>query len=311
MTEPAPPPAPEPAPEFAPARAERIRANACLFATSVIWGSFFPLLDRLLMGWDSLSLAAARLWIAALGLMVVLVLREGWRALAGPLPWRRIWLAGGCGLAGFTLFITIGVNASGPVPAAVISTASPVIAMLMAWALGRMRLKRQTLVGVGFAVGGGLLVVFDPEGASGFRGGEIFVLIAAVAWVWQSLMSQVWLAEFSRLRVAALLATTGATALTAAALAAAFAGFTTPAADLSPGALAILAYLGLVGAGLGNFLWYFGVGRLGVTVASMYNNLIPVFAVLVALALGTVATWYQLAGGVLVLIGVAWAQRRG
>lgn len=308
MTERAPPASP---PASGSTLGERVRANACLFATSVIWGSFFPLLDRLLAGWDALSLAAARLGIAAFGLVIVLVLREGWRALAGPLPWRRIWLAGGCGLAGFTLFITFGIETSGPVPAAVISTASPVIALLMAWALGRMHLKRQTLAGVGLAVGGGLLVVFDPAGAREFRGGEIFVLIAAVAWVWQSLMSQVWFAGFSRLRVAALLATTGATTLALVAAAAGLAGLTAPAADLSLGALAILAYLGLIGAGLGNFLWYFGVSRLGVTVASMYNNLIPVFAVLVALALGTVATWYQLAGGALILAGVAWAQRRG
>ncbi len=289
---------------------DRLRANGSLLTTSIVWGSFFPLVDRLLQTWDTLTLAAARLSFAALGLLTILVLREGRRAFSGPLPWRRIWFAGGFGLGGFTFFITVGIGASGAVPAAVISTSSPVIALILAWVLGRVPLRRAALIGVAFAVSGGLVVVFAPgRSFDGVRGGEIFVLLAAVAWVWQSLMSQQWLAGLSQLRIAALLSAAGALNLTVLASVLALAGVTAPVADLSPESLAILAYLALVGGSLGNFLWYFGVSRLGVTVASMYNNLIPVFAVLVALLLGTELVWTQLAGGALILAGVVWAQR--
>ena len=276
----------------------------------MIWAPFFPLVDRLLQTWDTLTLAAARLGFAALGLITALVLREGWRALSGPLPWRRIWLAGGCGLGGFTFLITVGIGASGAVPAAVVSTSSPVIALFLAWALGRAPLRRAALIGAAFAVAGGLVVAFAPgHEFGGMRGGEVFVLLAAIAWVWQSLMSQQWLVGLSQLRVAALLSAAGALNLVAVASLLALTGVTSPAVDVSPDSLAILAYLSLIGGSLGNFLWYFGVSRLGVPVASMYNNLIPVFAVLIALLLGTELVWAQLVGGGLILTGVAWAQR--
>jgi len=312
---PAPPPAAAPPETPPPTRppaglGDRIRANGSLLTTSVVWGSFFPLIDRLLQTWDTLTLAAARLGFAALGLLTALVLREGWRALSGPLPWRRIWFAGGFGLGGFTFLITVGIGASGAVPAAVVSTSSPVIALILAWVLGRVPLRRAALIGVAFAVTGGLVVVFAPgREFDGMRGGEVFVLLAAIAWVWQSLMSQQWLVGLSQLRVAALLSSAGALNLAVVASILALTGVTSPVVDVSPGSLAILAYLALVGGSLGNFLWYFGVSRLGVTVASMYNNLIPVFAVLFALLLGTELVWAQLAGGALILTGVVWAQR--
>jgi len=62
---------------------------------------------------------------------------------------------------------------------------------------------------------------------------------------------------------------------------------------------------------MGVLLWNFGVRRLGIVVASIYLNLIPVISVLIAVALGYEARWEQLVGGALVLAGVAWSQVRG
>ena len=58
------------------------------------------------------------------------------------------------------------------------------------------------------------------------------------------------------------------------------------------------------------FLWNFGVSRLGVVVASLFLNLVPVSAVLIAAAMGTAPTLTQLVGGLLVLAGVLQAQLR-
>ena len=46
--------------------------------------------------------------------------------------------------------------------------------------------------------------------------------------------------------------------------------------------------MGAVSVALGNFLWHYGVSRVGVIIASMYGNLIPIVAVLMTLIwLGT------------------------
>ena len=55
----------------------------------------------------------------------------------------------------------------------------------------------------------------------------------------------------------------------------------------------------------------FAVSHLGVTVASIYHNFVPVSAVLVAMvAFGAVPTVYHLVGGVIILAGVVYSQIR-
>jgi drug/metabolite transporter (DMT)-like permease len=76
----------------------------------------------------------------------------------------------------------------------------------------------------------------------------------------------------------------------------------------TPSDLLIFLYMGGAVAGLGVMLWNFGVQRLGLVIASIYLNLIPVVAVTISVAFGTPLRWEQLIGGVLVLGGVALSQ---
>ena len=61
--------------------------------------------------------------------------------------------------------------------------------------------------------------------------------------------------------------------------------------------------------GVANGLWHYGVSRIGVAVATMYTNLMPVAAVLVTMWFGRVPSAAQLAGGAVILAGVLYAQR--
>ena len=54
----------------------------------------------------------------------------------------------------------------------------------------------------------------------------------------------------------------------------------------------------------GVFLWNFGVKRVGVVVASLYLNLVPVVAIGVFAFSGIIPTWPQIVGGLLVIAGV-------
>jgi drug/metabolite transporter (DMT)-like permease len=76
------------------------------------------------------------------------------------------------------------------------------------------------------------------------------------------------------------------------------------------GELLIFLYMGAFVAGIGVMMWNFGVQRLGIVIASIYLNLIPVVAVSITVALGTRPRVEQLAGGVLVLAGVGLGQFR-
>jgi drug/metabolite transporter (DMT)-like permease len=75
--------------------------------------------------------------------------------------------------------------------------------------------------------------------------------------------------------------------------------------------VAILIYMGAVSVALGNFLWHYGVSRVGVIIASMYGNLIPIIAVLMTLIwFGTAPTQGQVLGGLMIIAGVLYAQFR-
>jgi drug/metabolite transporter (DMT)-like permease len=66
-----------------------------------------------------------------------------------------------------------------------------------------------------------------------------------------------------------------------------------------------LVYLGVCGSVLG-FVWYYeGIKKIGPVKASAFNNLIPVFAMLLSvLILGEEIQWYAIYGSMMVIGGV-------
>jgi drug/metabolite transporter (DMT)-like permease len=70
----------------------------------------------------------------------------------------------------------------------------------------------------------------------------------------------------------------------------------------------LLLFSGAVSVAVGNSLWHFGVSRVGVTIASMYNNLIPIVAVMISFWAGMKPTVAQLAGAAVIIAGVLYAQ---
>jgi drug/metabolite transporter (DMT)-like permease len=72
--------------------------------------------------------------------------------------------------------------------------------------------------------------------------------------------------------------------------------------------MALVVYLALFSAAIGNLLWNSGVSVVGVPVASLYINLSAVFTVLMVMALGAYPTLEQILGGLVVVAGVVYVQ---
>ena len=81
--------------------------------------------------------------------------------------------------------------------------------------------------------------------------------------------------------------------------------------DLSPEPVLLLVFAGAISVAVGNSLWHFGASRVGVTIAAMYNNLIPIVAVVISFWAGTKPTAAQLAGAAVIIAGVLYAQMMG
>ncbi|MFP6741686.1 MAG: DMT family transporter [Alphaproteobacteria bacterium] len=117
------------------------------------------------------------------------------------------------------------------------------------------------------------------------------------------------MAGYSQLHITGLTVGTGGVALVILATVLNVTGIYETRFDLTPATVAMVLYLGIIPIGIGAWLWMFAVSRLGVTVASIYHNFVPVTAVLVAMmAFGATPTIYHLIGGVIILAGVVYSQ---
>ncbi|MCB1305861.1 MAG: DMT family transporter, partial [Leptospiraceae bacterium] len=72
-----------------------------------------------------------------------------------------------------------------------------------------------------------------------------------------------------------------------------------------------LMYLGFFASGVAFLFWYQGVRALGAPRASVFINLVPVFAMLISIFMGKWPAPYQWSGAAVVLFGVYITSRSG
>jgi drug/metabolite transporter (DMT)-like permease len=298
-----------------PAEASRraeLTATAGVLLTAAGWGSMVPLTAVLLASLPPFVIAATRYTLAVPVLAVVIAIVERGAILPVSLPWRRILALGSFGIGGFATCYTFGIRYSGPIAAAAILATAPVVAALMDWLLGGRRVGLRAMLAILLTVAGGLLVaIARPEHSASAHGGEALLVLGLVCWTWYSMKAQTWLAPLGIGQLRLTMVTSGAAGLTlwiVFALTTAFGLQAPPAGWPGLNATLILGYLCVVPTALCIALWNYGTARLGVTIAMVILNLSPVFAVLLAMALGIKPTALELIGGVITLLGVAWLQ---
>jgi len=198
-------------------------------------------------------------------------------------------------------------------PAAAILATQPVIAVLMDWLVTRRRIGGRLAIAVALAVSGGLLVAFggSDSQAAAAHGGEVLLVIALFCWTWYSMKAQAWLAPLGIGQLRITLVSSGAAALAlwlVYGVTAVLGVQPLPAAFPSASHLAMLLWLAIGPTAIAIFTWNYGTGRLGITAASLFLNLSPVFAALLGMALGAKPTWAELVGGAIALAGVIFLQ---
>ncbi len=275
--------------------------------TMFAWGTLIPVTGVVLREIDAWTMALLRIAIAAAVLIgsAICVGGVSWLRLVN---WARVLLMG-VAVAGFSVLYTFGIGLSNPISAIVVSATSPAVAALFATCVERQPLPRGAVSAFALATMGALIAslstTFDPSRA-GLRGGEFLLLVAGVCWTWYSIKAQAWFGALGQHRVTAL-AYVGATAVLAILypplLLAGIA--VVPPVLPSPTALGWLAWITIAATLAGGVLWNYGVSRIGIILVSLYLNLIPLFGILTAAAFGTYPTWLQVAGCVLVVVGVS------
>lgn len=287
-------------------------ANVALLVMVALGGAFFPILEEVLKHWDMLSATAARQFLAATALLAALLIRERRLPMLRPGTWRRLWVLGGIAMTASSMMTSLAIHFSDGNSVAILTTANPLIAILIARTVQHLSLARGLLVGTGLAVLGGLIAVLGSGGnLAGFRGGELLIIVGSAIWTWYTIVAMRWLAGTSQLAISALSLLPVGVLLPVVVAFCAVTGVADIRMATDPLTLLLVGYTGLISNGIGNLLWFFGCSRVGVPVASLFQNLMPIAAVLVSLLFGREPTWAQIVGGTIILAGVLYAQLAG
>lgn len=293
--------------------------NAALIVTVLCWGSMPPLMHELLKRYEAVEIAVLRYTVAAPMLIAILVSPIGGRppasgTIAGALP--RLVGLGGLGVVAFASAYTFGIYYAGPVQASIVSSAAPVIAVAIGWLVHRDVPDRTLLLGIAVAAPGAAVALgAGNAGATAAASpwtlalGVSLVLLANVSWTMYSALARRWLPGWPPVALTAATIASGGILFTVAYLIAGFVGlvrFPPPAPTaLDAGLFTAVAMFGIC---LGVVCWNFGVGRLGLSLAALYLNLLPVVAIGLSAMLGAAVTAQHLLGAGLVILGLGGAQ---
>ncbi|GIZ50445.1 membrane protein [Noviherbaspirillum aridicola] len=287
-----------------------------LVLVALFWGGTF-IAGRIVSRELPSMTAAALRFAVAVPLLVLLA----WR-LEGGLPrlTRKQLLMTFClGLTGIFLYNICFFAALSRMPAgrtALFVALNPIVtALLLALLLGE-RLGRVKWVGIAIAFIGAAVVITRGDLAGAWRDisasiglGELLMMCAVSSWAAYTIVGRFALDGLSPVAATAWASIWGLILL------AAGAAFEAGGVDWRavgwPVFLAI-AYLGIFGTVIG-FIWYYqGVKAIGPSRTAVFNNLVPVFGILLAaLLLGEPVLLSMVMGGLLVVGGVTLTNRQG
>ena len=258
-----------------------------------------------------LAVAAIRFLIAALALAVVARLGTGRIPLPrGGRVWGVIWGLGFFGIFLYGLCFFFGLQHLPAGRAALVVALNPVVVVLVAWLLGQEKMNGRKALGCAVALAGCLTVLGNGDPLALLRGtvglGEWLIVGCVLTWTAYTFIGRRATELLSPLATTLYASLAGALLLGLAAL---IHGDIAPA-DWSWRVWASMLFLALFGTAIA-YTWFTeAVHRLGAGHASVFINLVPVFAVLqAALLLDEHLGLPVLFGGMLVIGGV-WMTTR-
>ena len=292
----------------APGRARTTRPGVWLTELSLvgmalIWGVNFSVVKFGTSVIDPLAYNGVRVMLAGLLLSAIVFARR----LA--LPSARTTLALlGLGVLGngvYQVFFIEGIARTRASDAALVIAATPAFIAVIGRLRGVERVAARGAVGIALSIAGIALVVLgSTEGREGQATvtGDLLVLIGALCWAVYTVMLKPYTERVGGLQLSALTMMGGAIPLFALA---------SPVVFHAPWhALPAMGWLAIVYSGVfalvvAYLFWYNGVRVIGPTRTSMYSNLQPIVAVLVAWPmLGEIPTPWQIVGAACIMGGL-------
>jgi drug/metabolite transporter (DMT)-like permease len=288
---------------------------AAFLVTAMFWGANIPVTAVLFRTFDPYWMQVWRVSIGALALAAIVAATQGGRALAIPISFGRFVMLG-LGISLFLLVYNVGLRYTNAITAAAVMVGSPVYTALFLRAFNGTPFDKGFWVAALLTAIGGTIAVLGRPGAGGqsfaLQGGEPLIALSIIFWALYSLGAQKWFepseTQIRRTYVSTLSAVGCSVVLWGLCRLAGIAG--PPNTEPGAEAVAMLVTIAVLATAVGGVTWNIGVSRLGIAAGSLWQNAVPVFAVLISMAFGIHPTGQQILGGVIVMAGVAYMQWR-
>ncbi|MEV0268997.1 DMT family transporter [Hamadaea sp. NPDC050747] len=289
--------------------------RAAALTSVLIWGVQFSVLAAALRRLDAYHFSSLRFALGALVVALVLVWREGRGALRYE---GRLLAATGYGAAGFAAFsilLIVALGYTSPQNVALVAATSPILTQLLRWVLDGVR-PHPAILALAVAALAGLALVITKGQLGGFGAfglGDLMALGAALGWSIFTYGAGKF-PGWSPLRYTTLTMIGGAGVTIAVTVIADLTGLAhLPAISAVWAVTPHLVYVAVIGSVLAAGVWTVAVRSLGATTAVLFMNLVPIIALLVAVATGARLSAVELLGAaitVAALLGAAAVHRR-
>jgi drug/metabolite transporter (DMT)-like permease len=283
----------------------RQKVLAAAATTVLLWGSAFPGIKAGLSAYGPGQLALLRYLFASLTMALI--------ALVRPVGLPRLRDVPGIvalGALGFTIYhsaLNYGQVTVTAGSASFLTETAPVFATLMAAFFLRERLSRIGWAGILLSFGGAALIALGEAGGMRLEPGALLVLAAALSGAGYFTLQKGFLERYSPMEITAYAMWTGTLGMLVWAPA-----LPAQVAAAPPRATLAVAYIGVLPGAVGYVTYAYVLSKLSVAKGTSLLYLVPLAALPIAWGWhGEVPTLMALAGGVLVLVGVAVVQRLG
>lgn len=217
-------------------------------------------------------------------------------------------LLGFSGIFAYNYFFFKGLKTIPASRGALLAALNPTMVMLMSAIFYKEKITIRKLVGILISLTGVVIVISRgrvTELLSSLETGDLFMLGCPITWAMYTLAARPALKHTTPLQASTWASLTGCLMLLL------FSGSEPYPVEVPLKVWLALLYLGIIGTVVA-FVWYYdAIRKIGPTRTSIFNNLVPVFAVIFSvLILHEKVSWYTWVGGAMVIGGVLFVNLR-
>jgi drug/metabolite transporter (DMT)-like permease len=187
------------------------------------------------------------------------------------------------GVTGFNSLIYLAMQTTTAINAALVNSCTPIIIVLISWAMFKDRLNLRQCLGVAVSLSGVLLIISRGDLTTllhlQFNSGDILVFIAACLWAFYSVNLKKYPRGLHPFAYQTAIAMVGLTALLPLYLLEIASGKTL---QVSSGSVVTIIYVAVFASVLAFIFWNRAVSMLGANIAGPFIHLMPAFSTILA-----------------------------